>query len=100
MHRHRKHRAEHVPEERYDVSGRLVKNEAAAKGKIWDLGEIVSRVNRSLVSGISSDSCRIDPRSRTQGKGNLRGKTVSQGGSAANTLQRRGGRVALEPRDR
>lgn len=44
MHRHRKHRAEHVPEERYDVSGRLIKNEAAAKGKIWDLGEIVKSI--------------------------------------------------------
>ncbi|KAI8384738.1 P-loop containing nucleoside triphosphate hydrolase protein [Radiomyces spectabilis] len=38
----RKRHREYIPDERYDVSGRLVKNEAAIKKKLWNLKEILA----------------------------------------------------------
>lgn len=38
---HRRRRQEYIPEEKYDVDGTLVKNDAAFQKKRWDLKAIV-----------------------------------------------------------
>ncbi|KAI9491621.1 P-loop containing nucleoside triphosphate hydrolase protein [Zychaea mexicana] len=37
----RRRRQEHIPEERYDIDGTLIKNEAAFKAKSWNLSNIL-----------------------------------------------------------
>lgn len=46
QHRRRRHK-KYIPEERYDIDGRLIKNEAALKAKTWNLRDIVSRLHKS-----------------------------------------------------
>ncbi|KAI9025180.1 P-loop containing nucleoside triphosphate hydrolase protein [Phycomyces nitens] len=46
--RDRKRRKEYVPEERYDVDGTLIRNEAAFKPKLWNLKEILNNPEKRL----------------------------------------------------
>ncbi|KAI9484179.1 MAG: putative ATP-dependent RNA helicase DHX34-like protein [Benjaminiella poitrasii] len=41
-HSNRKRKPDYIPEERYDVDGTLIKNEAAAKKNIWNLKAIIA----------------------------------------------------------
>jgi beta-phosphoglucomutase-like phosphatase (HAD superfamily) len=41
-HGNHRRRQEHIPEEKYDVDGTLIRNDAAFRKKRWDLQEIVN----------------------------------------------------------
>lgn len=53
--RSRRRHKEYIPEERYDVDGRLVKNEAALKAKTWNLRDIVSEQAHYNSSRLDTD---------------------------------------------